>query len=102
MMALVGVFAGLCLNQFMPLLNAQWNPLILMVCAMALCNASASVANEFAMKQNAGLDINIQNAVLYSFCVVSSLAYCWVVNPVKLWNLQNFLSGFDGIAWLVV
>merc|ERR550537_308614 len=102
MMALVGVFIGLCMNQVLPLMSASWNPFIMMVCVMAFCNASASVANEFAMKQNAGLDINIQNAVLYTFCVISSIAYCWVVNSVKLESVQSFLSGFDRVAALVV
>merc|ERR1719316_2207467 len=81
---LFAVFAGLCINQIPPLMNATLSWSVLLVLAMTLTNAFASVSNEYAIKQNAGLDLNMQNTVLYSFCSLSAFIYLAVLHPDKL------------------
>merc|ERR1719161_959798 len=69
---------------------------------MTLTNACASVANEFAIKQNTNLDLNMQNAVLYSFCSFFALLYIVVLHPERMTSLDSFFENFDKLAWLLV
>jgi hypothetical protein len=102
MLTLGFVFAGLCINQIGPMMNASLSASVLLVLAMTLTNACASVANEFAIKQNSQLDLNMQNAVLYSFCSMFALAYIIILHPERMTSLDSFFANFDTLAWLLV
>jgi len=101
-LALCMVFVGLCVNQIGPLLTSSISPMVLLVLLMAFTNAVASVANEFAIKQNSGLDLNLQNAVLYSFCLIWAIVYIVVSKPQKLTSFAAFFENFGFSAWLIV
>lgn len=102
MLALAAIFAGLCINQVGPLMNSGFSPMILIVLCMACTNACASVANEYAIKQNSGLDLNLQNAVLYCFCITWAIIYLIVTKPEKLSSFGAFFENFGGFAFLIV
>jgi hypothetical protein len=93
--ALLGIFCGLVINQIQPLLSATWTPSVLLVCGMAFLNASASVMQEFAFKQNMHLDINLQNAISCIFGIVAAGVYLAFAAPLKLSSVEAFFDGFD-------
>jgi len=101
-LALSGVFLGLCVNQITPLLSASLSAAVFIILAMAMTNACGSVANEYAIKQNAGLDLNMQNAVLYSFCIVWALLYIVILKPAKLTSVGAFFQDINATAWAVI
>jgi hypothetical protein len=101
-LALCFVFVGLVINQITPLKNASLSPWVLLVLAMAATNAMGSVANEYAIKQNAAVDLNLQNAVLYSFCIAWLIMYILVAKPQKLSSVGAFFDNFDAGAWFII
>jgi len=100
--ALLGIFCGLVVNQIEPLLSATWTPSILLVCGMAFINALASVVQEFALKQKMHLDINLQNAISCIFGLAVALVYLMLKAPAKLASRQAFFDGFDMLTFLLV
>eukprot|EP00930_Biecheleria_cincta_P041586 TRINITY_DN2852_c0_g1_i4.p1 TRINITY_DN2852_c0_g1~~TRINITY_DN2852_c0_g1_i4.p1 ORF type:complete len:412 (-),score=85.63 TRINITY_DN2852_c0_g1_i4:139-1374(-) len=99
MAAIMVIFAGLVVNQFAHQTAGKISWAFLIVIAMTLCNASGSVANEFALKRSKGLDINIQNAVLYTLCIAFSLALLLIDDPSRLTGLRTFFGGFNSLSW---
>jgi len=99
MAAILVIFAGLVVNQFAHQSAGKFSWAFLIVIAMTLCNASGSVANEFALKRSKGLDINIQNAVLYMLCIGFSLVLLLIDDPSRLSGLRLFFAGFTGLSW---
>merc|ERR1719436_1372389 len=78
------VFIGLIISKaFASAKSGEWSWMFIWVLAMALCNAAGSVANEFALKHNRTLDLNVQNIVLYTFCVLFSLIFLAIQDPVR-------------------
>ena len=67
-LAIAGIFFGCSVNQIPKMRNDEFSFGTLWACLLALTNAAGAVANEFAMKQKAQLDINLQNAILYGLC----------------------------------
>lgn len=100
--ALLGIFSGLIINQIEPLLSATWTPAVFLVCGMAFLNAFASVMQEFALKQNMHLDINIQNAISCVFGIVAALAYLTLAAPAKLSSFEAFFEGFNTLTVLLL
>jgi len=95
------VFLGLVVNKVFSSKSAggfSW--MFLWVLLMTLCNAAGSVANEYALKHNKALDINVQNMVLYSFCVTCSILFLACTDPARL--AGSFFSGFDSHTWLTI
>lgn len=98
----LGIFAGLVINQITPLLAAAWSPAVLLVCGMALLNAFASVVQEFALKQNMGLDINLQNSISCIFGITAGLLYLILTTPTKLTSAEAFFYGFDTMTFMLL
>jgi drug/metabolite transporter (DMT)-like permease len=95
------VFLGLVVNKvFSSRSSGDFSWMFMWVLLMTLCNAAGSVANEYALKQNRSLDINVQNMVLYSFCVVCSLAFLAATDPARI--AGTFFAGFDSHTWLTI
>lgn len=101
-LALAAVFAGLCINQITPLMTASLSPWVMIILAMAMTNALSSVANEYAIKQNGGVDLNLQNAVLYSFCFVWACVYLAISKPEKLSSVGAFFENFNATFVVVI
>merc|ERR1719265_1404129 len=89
------MFAGLVMNQIGPLLSSTFSLSVCLILFMTMTNASAAVANEYALKQNASLDLNMQNSVLYIFCSTFALGYLVAVHPEKMSSLDSFLANMD-------
>jgi hypothetical protein len=95
------VFLGLVVNKvFSSKSSGDFSWMFMWVLLMTLCNAAGSVANEFALKQNKALDINVQNMVLYSFCVACSIVFLGATDPGRL--AGTFFAGFDSHTWLTI
>jgi len=97
--AILVIFAGLVVNQFAHQNAGKFSWAFLIVTSMTLCNATGSVANEFALKRSKGLDINIQNAVLYTLCIIFSLVLLLIDDPSRLAGLRHFFGGFNSLSW---
>jgi len=95
------VFAGLVLNKVASTLTSgaySWR--FMWVVAMTLCNAAGGVANEYALKRNSGLDINVQNITLYSFCSIFTAVILLVTDPARLSG--SLVLGFSRSTWLTI
>ena len=69
---------------------------------LALSNAAGAVANEYAMKQRAALDINLQNMILYGLCGSFVLLGLAVSQPATVQSPQAFFHGFVPECWQVI
>lgn len=99
------LFCGLVLNRAGHLFyNKQaWSWQFLWVLLMTLTNAMGSVANEFALKRNAQLDLNLQNAILYTMCITFSFFLLAIADsPRILGGPAAFFSGFTASTMLMV
>jgi drug/metabolite transporter (DMT)-like permease len=95
------VFVGLIVQKvFSSRSSGEFSWMFVWVLLMTLCNAAGSVANEFALKRNRALDINVQNMVLYSFCVGCSLLFLCATDPRRI--VGAFFNGFDGYTWITI
>ena len=92
------VFLGLLVNKAFSTGEFSW--MFLWVLTLTSCTAAGCVANEFALKKNKALDINVQNMVLYSFCVVCSFVFLAVTDPDRVTG--TFLAGFDSHTWATI
>lgn len=103
---LVGIgvtLVGLLGNKVTMLMTrTTWSWNFVWVLAMTLTNAIGSVANEAAMKQNSGLDINVQNAVLYLFGVLAGLTLFAVSESQRIGERPAILSGFTAVTLLTI
>merc|ERR1719373_845515 len=101
-LAIGGIFLGCSINQIPKMLNDQFTPGVFWAMLLALSNAAGAVANEYAMKQRAALDINLQNCILYTLCgtfVFIGLAIC---EPATVQSTGNFFTGFVPECWQVI
>merc|ERR1719343_363121 len=101
-LAIAGIFLGCCANQIPKMLNDQFTPGVFWAFLLAFSNAAGAVANEYAMKQRAALDINLQNCILYTLCgsfVLIGLAIC---EPATVQSAGSFFTGFVPECWQVI
>merc|ERR1719343_1401046 len=101
-MAIGGIFLGCCANQIPKMINDEFTPGIFWALLLAFSNAAGAVANEYAMKQRAALDINLQNCILYTLCgtfVFIGLATC---QPATVQSTASFFTGFVPECWQVI
>jgi len=101
-MAIGGIFLGCSINQVPKMMNDQFTPAIFWAVLLAFSNAAGAVANEYAMKQRAQLDINLQNCILYTMCggfVFTGLAF---FEPAFVGSSEAFFTGFVPECWQVI
>jgi hypothetical protein len=94
------IFLGLVVNRLGSISRASFSWAFLLVMLMTVTNATGSVLNEYALKANKMLDINLQNAILYSMCIGFSTAILAVRSPVHLTSASAFFEGFT--SWTVL
>ncbi|CAK0826489.1 unnamed protein product [Prorocentrum cordatum] len=100
LMGIVVVFMGLIVNKVASTVSSgeiTWR--FLWVVAMTLCNSAGSVANEYALKRNSGLDINVQNMLLYMFGALFTTAILLLTDPQRFGSLS---AGFSSPTWLTI
>jgi len=97
------IFSGLVVNQVASHISkASLSLSFVWVLAMTLCNASGSVSNEFALKRNKGLSIDIQNMVLYFVSIILCFGLLAATDPQRLASPANYFAGFDVQTFTVV
>lgn len=90
------VFLGLTINRLSNFYSLHtWTWAFLWILLMTFCNAMGSVSNEWALKRNAGLSINMQNMVLYAGCFSFTLVFIAITHPEKLAGFGSFFRGFS-------
>lgn len=94
------IFVGLVVNRVGSISAATFNWAFLLVICMTVTNATGSVFNEYALKFNKALDINLQNAMLYSMCIGFSIIILACRSPVHLTSAGAFFEGFT--SWTVL
>merc|ERR1719313_3200256 len=92
--ALVLLGVGCALNSLGPDMKVAMNAHVWLVIVSSFISAVGCVLNEYFYKQDARLDLNLQNAVLYSltsmFCTVLILFHV----PHRFASTANFFEGF--------
>jgi len=96
---IVVIFGGLTLNRAG---LSAWSWAFLWVLVMTLTNATGSVVNEFALKRNKTLDINVQNSILYVACGVFAILLLAVEEPSRLSGPTAFFQGFTGLTFFTL
>jgi len=90
------IFWGLAINRAGV---SAWNWNFLWVIGMTLTNATGSVVNEFALKRNRKLDINVQNSVLYLASGTFAILLLALDEPSRLTGPTAFFQGFTGMTF---
>jgi len=93
------VCGGILAQVTRPSSGGQFSFLVVWVLLMTMCNAAGSVSNEFALKRSAGIDINIQNMILYSMGVGYGILYLLATDSSRLYSFSNFTEGFTAVTW---
>lgn len=94
------IFSGIIMEKFFKTkMDGNWSWAFLWILAMTVCNASGSVANEYALKFNRSLDINIQNTVFCACGFVFALIILVFQDPLRY---GHFFDGFDQQTWRTI
>lgn len=100
--ALVLLGVGCALNSVGPEMTIAITPYVWLVIGSSFISAVGCVLNEYFYKQDAHLDLNFQNAILYSltsmFCVILMIFHC----PHRLTSTTNFFDGFHAATYVLV
>jgi hypothetical protein len=80
--------------------SMQWA--VLWVVVMTVTNAVCAVMNEKALKRNFGLDLNVQNSIMYSMMTVISLVIISSAKPSKIVSPVEFFDGFRASTVLTI
>jgi UDP-sugar transporter A1/2/3 len=97
-----GIFLGCSLNQIPRMFGDTASFGVLWSCLLAFTNAAGAVANEYAMKQKAQLDINLQNSILYFLCGSFVLIGIFFSDRTSLQSPEAFFTGFVPECWIVI
>mmetsp|Transcript_119365 Transcript_119365/g.266608 ORF Transcript_119365/g.266608 Transcript_119365/m.266608 type:complete len:454 (-) Transcript_119365:162-1523(-) len=103
LLSILTVVIGLILNQVPNLFKAHVSWAFVWVMIMTLCNTVGSVVNEYAMKRTKGMNINLQNMMLYSACVICNFLFLLASDGTSL--LQGpwrFFDGFTNCTFLTI
>lgn len=93
------IFVGMAASEVSDLMEGSaftWT--FLWVCLLTLVNSLAGVSNEFALKRNYQLDLNLQNIVLYMLCIAFASLTLLVTNAHAL-NPRHFYDGFTAFTF---
>jgi len=101
-LAICGIFIGCSINQIPKMMNDTWTPGVFWAMLLAFSNAMGAVANEYAMKQRAALDINLQNSILSFQCAIFVVIGTVVCSPERLQNSSSFFEGFVPECWQII
>jgi len=101
-LAIGGIFLGCCANQIPKMINDEFTPGVCWAFLLAFSNAAGAVANEYAMKQRAQLDINLQNCILYTLCGSFVLIGLLITEPATVSSTNSFFTGFVPECWQVI
>jgi UDP-sugar transporter A1/2/3 len=101
-LAIGGIFLGCSINQIPKMMNDEFTPGVFWAVLLAFSNAAGAVANEYAMKQRASIDINLQNCILYTFCGSFVLIGIAIFDNETVQSPQKFFSGFVPECWQVI
>jgi len=93
-LAILGIFLGCTLNQLPKMLGDEFSVGVFWSALLAFSNAAGAVANEYAFKQRAQVDINLQNAILYTLCGSFVLIGLAVFDPAVVASPSSFFKGF--------
>lgn len=101
-LAIFGIFFGCSVNQIPKMLNDEFTFGVGWACLLAFTNAAGAVANEYAMKQKAAIDINLQNAFMYAFCGSFVFIGMAIFNPQVVSSRRAFFTGFVPECWTII
>lgn len=100
--AIFGIFLGCTINQVPVMLDSKFTWGVGWALLLAFTTALGAVANEYAMKQRACLDINLQNCILYSMCGSLTVIGLVTTDIQKVESFDAFFKGFVPECWQVI
>jgi len=92
---------GCVINSIHPGMKLHVDSAVLWVVLSAFVAALGCVMNEYFMKRDFAMDINIQNSILYSETCISCLLIIAFLHPAKLVSPFAFFHGFHGDCWVI-
>jgi len=100
--ALVLLAFGCALNSVGPEMKIAVTPYVGLVVGSSFISAVGCVLNEYFYKQDARLDLNLQNAILYSltsiFCLILIFFHC----HHRITSVHHFFEGFHTECWILI
>lgn len=100
-LALLLLTAGCIVNSIQPGLAFHIDSKIGLVLCSALISALGCVLNEYFVKKDVQLDLNIQNAILYTETCICCLVVVAVLDHTRLTSPAKFLQGFATDCWFI-
>lgn len=100
--AVFGIFVGCTINQVPIVLASRFTWGVCWAFLLAFTTALGAVANEYAMKQRASVDINLQNCILYAMCGTLTIIGLAVTDIKVLESYETFFDGFVPECWQVI
>jgi len=93
--AIIGVLLACTANQVPAMLRSEFSWNVLYAFLLAFLNAAGGVVCEFAMKRKAAMNINLQNAIIYTSCSSLALLYLAAFRPHVFVSAKAFFAGFE-------
>lgn len=100
--AIMLLFVGCALNSIGPEMDFRVEATVLIVVGSAFISAVGCVLNEYFYKQDAALDINLQNAILYTETSICCVLLLLFVHTKRLTSFSHFFEGFHGDCWILI
>lgn len=99
--SLICIFLGASAPHMWSLITTTFSHKLLILCTVAFLQASTMVTTEFSMKRRPGIDINMQNMVLYACTFTASLVLA-LASDGSVQNLLEACMAFHGPGWVLV
>lgn len=93
--AIVGIIIACVLSQVPAMLSSEYTSKVWLVVLLAFMSSASIVFHEYVIKSQAGVDLNLQNVILYASGVACALVYLAIV---KISVFSSPAAFFEGVT----
>ncbi|CAK0905626.1 unnamed protein product [Prorocentrum cordatum] len=90
-----GIFVGCTVSQLPVMMTSEFTPEVMWVLVLAFLTAAGGVMTEYAMKQRAAVDINLQGCVIYVTSCCFTVSFLLVARSHLFLSAADFFHGFE-------
>lgn len=90
-----GIFVGCTVSQLPVMMASEFTPEVMWVLVLAFLTAAGGVMTEYAMKQRAAVDINLQGCVIYVTSCFFTLMFLLIARSHLFISAADFFHGFE-------
>lgn len=90
-----GIFFGCTISQVPAMLKSEFSPEVAWVLVLAFLTATGGVMTEYAMKQRAAIDLNLQGCIMYAASSFFTLVFLVAARRHLFVGAAVFFQGFE-------